>query len=69
VVVWLQPVRPLSAAERDEIRSRFELLLGAECRVEIEEVVALPRTPSGKFRYVESKVAADALRAIMTRRS
>jgi phenylacetate-CoA ligase len=59
VVVRVVPERPLGAVGRADLARPLEALLGPDVRVEVEEVAAIPRTASGKFRYVESRITGD----------
>lgn len=65
VVVQLVGDRPLTAVEKDGISRQFEALLGPEVRLVVLEMPFLPRSPSGKFRYVESRVSEDLLASLM----
>ncbi len=65
LVVHLVPTRPLEKAEGAGIRAQFAAVFGPEMRVDVLESGTLPRSPSGKFRYVESKVAQPILERLM----
>jgi phenylacetate-coenzyme A ligase PaaK-like adenylate-forming protein len=54
--VMLVPGPGYDAAVENVIRSGFRARLGAEVTVEIERVPQIPSDPSGKFRYVSSRV-------------
>ena len=62
VVVQIVPELLFSAQDRARLVQRFRLLLGDEVAIEVMPLPAISRTPSGKFRYVESKVAGEYLR-------
>jgi len=47
------------------LRDQFAALFGTNMRVDIVQESSLPRTPSGKFRYVESRVAQSVLEQLM----
>lgn len=61
VVVQLVADRPLVQIERRQLVADFSALLGSGVTTTVDEVRSIPRTPSGKFRYVESRVAHDVL--------
>lgn len=42
--------------ERAELEAKVRLVMGNECRLQIEMVDAIPASTSGKYRYVVSKV-------------
>ena len=55
-VVKLVPTSTFSAADEINVRARMRQRLGADTNVTIEKVVSIPRTKSGKFQAVISKV-------------
>ena len=63
VVVRLVADRTFSASNTKTLVEKARLALGNEVSVKIEKVTAIPRLPSGKFRYVVSAVAEETLRA------
>lgn len=65
VVIHLVGDRPLTTPEKDGVRRQFEILLGSDVQLILLEVSSLPRSPSGKFRYVESKVSERLLSDLM----
>ncbi|HET8575940.1 MAG TPA: phenylacetate--CoA ligase family protein [Methylomirabilota bacterium] len=66
LVIHLVPTRPLQPTEEGEIRAKFAVVFGPDMRVDVVQSEALPRSPSGKFRYVESKVAQPILERLMS---
>jgi phenylacetate-CoA ligase len=69
VTVQMVTDRPMRSSEEAELRARFAALLGDSVRVELEHLDRLPRSPSGKFRYVESRVAGEVVDRSMARRA
>jgi phenylacetate-CoA ligase len=65
VVIHLVADRPLTTTEKEGVHRRFEILLGSDVQVTLLEVPALPRSPSGKFRYVESRISERLLSELM----
>jgi phenylacetate-CoA ligase len=65
LVLHLAPRQSIGAAEETSLRAQFATVFGSEMRVKIVRRDSLPRTASGKFRYVESKVAKDALERLI----
>jgi phenylacetate-CoA ligase len=65
LVVHMVPTRPLVSAEETDIRTQFAAVFGPEMRVDVLQSDALPRSASGKFRYVESKIAQQVLETLM----
>lgn len=61
VEIQLVTDRPLTEADGDAVRRQFSGLLGARVHVDLLQVPSLPRSPSGKFRYVESRVSESFL--------
>jgi phenylacetate-CoA ligase len=55
--VLLTPENGFTQQAEDKIRTRLAQRLGKGVRILIERVDAIPRSASGKHRYVESKVA------------
>jgi phenylacetate-CoA ligase len=66
LVIHLVPTRPLQHTEEGEILAKFAAVFGPDMRVDVVQTDALPRSPSGKFRYVESKVAQPILERLMS---
>jgi len=56
VVVKIVPDERFSDADAAQLRSALQQRLGAEMRLEIQVVESIPRTATGKFRWVISKV-------------
>jgi phenylacetate-CoA ligase len=65
LVVYLVLRRSIGAAEEASLRTQFAAVFGRDMRVQLVQEDALPRTPSGKFRYVESRVAQAVLERLM----
>jgi phenylacetate-CoA ligase len=65
VIVSVVPDPAFGRAEDAAIRSGLTALLGPDTRVEVETVPSIPRTASGKYRYVESRVAQDVIERLM----
>lgn len=65
LVVSLAPKQAITAAEEKSLRAQFAAVFGADMRVKIVRADTLPRTASGKFRYVESRVAQGVLERLM----
>lgn len=65
LVVSVVPDPSFGRAEDAAIRSGLTALLGPDTRVEVETVASIPRTASGKYRYVESRVAQDVIERLM----
>ncbi len=63
VIVRVVPEGGFGAAERAHVVERMQRLLGGDMEVRVEIVDAIPTTPSGKFRYVISRVAEADLGA------
>jgi len=61
-VVLRQSIGP---AEEASLRAQFAAVFGSDMRITIERTTSLPRTASGKFRYVESRVAQAVLERFM----
>jgi phenylacetate-CoA ligase len=61
-LVLRQPVGP---AEEASLRAQFATRFGSDMRVDVLRVESIPRTASGKFRYVESRVAQPVLERLM----
>ena len=47
------------------MRAQFAAVFGSDMHVEIVRADTLPRSASGKFRYVESRVAQAVLERLM----
>jgi phenylacetate-CoA ligase len=54
--VFLIPENGFSQELEDKIRSRLVERLGKGVRISLERVEEIPRSSSGKHRYVESRV-------------
>jgi len=65
LVLHLAPRQSIGAAEETSLRAQFATVFGSEMRVKIVRRDSLPRTASGKFRYVESKVAKGVLERLI----
>ena len=61
-VVLRQSMGP---AEEASLRAQFAAVFGSDMWITIERTTSLPRTASGKFRYVESRVAQAVLERFM----
>lgn len=57
VTVQVAPADALSEAGRRRLAERVQRLLGASVRVAVNPVAAIPPEPSGKYRYVISRIA------------
>ena len=64
-VVHLVLRQPIGPTEEASMRAQFTALFGPDMRVDIVRADSLPRTASGKFRYVESRVAQPILERLM----
>jgi len=62
-IVPATPVRSLQLSSPDgqALHAQFRALMGPGVEVEIRAVAEIPRTASGKFRYVESRVGQEEL--------
>jgi phenylacetate-CoA ligase len=56
--VLVSTAEPLPEGLTAEIMAQFRRRLGADVRISIERVSAIPREPSGKYRYVVSRAQA-----------
>ncbi len=65
LVVYLVLRQSIGSAEEASLRTQFAAVFGPEMRVNLVQEDSLPRTPSGKFRYVESRVAQAVLERLM----
>jgi phenylacetate-CoA ligase len=65
LVIHLVPARPIGSAEESAIRAQFAAVFGPDMRVDVVQADALPRSASGKFRYVESKIAHHVLERLV----
>ncbi|SHE67988.1 phenylacetate-CoA ligase [Desulfofundulus australicus DSM 11792] len=45
---------------RQELETKVKLVMGQECRLDVELVEDIPPSGSGKYRYIISKVTRDA---------
>jgi phenylacetate-CoA ligase len=61
VVIQVVAESSLSRTERMALVNRAQMALGKDMKITIEQVEEIPRLPSGKFRYVISKVAEERL--------
>jgi phenylacetate-CoA ligase len=64
VIVEMVPDPAFSADDHTTLLGQLRLLLGIETKVEVKRVSAIPRTRSGRLRYLESKVAAGQLQRL-----
>jgi phenylacetate-CoA ligase len=60
-VIQLVPDGSFTSNDRTSITEQLRLLLGKDTKIELQELPSIPPAASGKFRYVESKVAANYL--------
>ena len=67
VTVQMVTRQPLTSSEEATLRAQFTSLLGPGVDLTLSRLEALPRSPSGKFRYVESRVASEILDRRMVR--
>jgi len=65
LVIHLVLRQPIGPVEEASMRAQFTALFGADMRIDIVRADSLPRTASGKFRYVESRVAQPILERLM----
>ena len=65
LVVHLSPRQAIGKAEEASLRAQFAAVFGSDMHVKIVRADTLPRTASGKFRYVESRVAQTVLERLM----
>jgi phenylacetate-CoA ligase len=65
LVIHLAPRQSIGPAEEAALRAQFAAVFGSDMKVKIVRADTLPRTASGKFRYVESKVAQSVLEKLM----
>ena len=65
LVIQLLPDRKMRPDDEAAVRVKFAAVFGADMLVDLIEVSDIPRTASGKFRYVESKVAPFLLEELM----
>ncbi|MCG6940123.1 MAG: phenylacetate--CoA ligase family protein [Thiohalocapsa sp.] len=54
--VLVTTATPLAPGVIAEITTRFRQRLGATVEISVEQVPVIPRAPSGKYRYVQSRV-------------
>jgi phenylacetate-CoA ligase len=59
VVIKVVPTELYSQVDHDRIIGGFSAILGPEVNISIELVDEIPRTPSGKYRFVISKVPVE----------
>lgn len=55
-VVKIVPTPDFSESDEHDLRQRMQQRLGAQVTIKIEKVTSIPRSPSGKFKAVISKV-------------
>ena len=55
----------MGSAEEASLRAQFAEVFSSDMRITVERTTSLPRTASGKFRYVESRVAQPVLERLM----
>jgi phenylacetate-CoA ligase len=65
VTVQVAPAGALSEADRRRLAERVQKLLGASVRVMVEPVAEIPPEPSGKYRYVISRIADQYVGALL----
>jgi len=65
LVVHLSPRQSIGKTEEASLRAQFAAVFGSDMHVKIVRADTLPRTASGKFRYVESRVAQTVLERLM----
>lgn len=65
LVVHVVPRQPIGPADEAALRAQFAAVFGREMRVDLVREASLPRTASGKFRHVESRVAQPVLERLM----
>jgi phenylacetate-coenzyme A ligase PaaK-like adenylate-forming protein len=65
LVLHLVLRQPIGPAEEASLRVQFAAVFGSDMRLKIVRTTSLPRTASGKFRYVESQVAQAVLERLM----
>jgi phenylacetate-CoA ligase len=61
IVLQVVPEPSFTSEDCVSITTQIRLLLGNDTKIELVELPAIPPAASGKFRYVESKVAAHYL--------
>ena len=65
LVVSLAPKQAIDAAGEASLRAQFAAVFGSDMHIKVVRANTLPRTASGKFRYVESRVAQGVLERLM----
>jgi phenylacetate-CoA ligase len=65
LIIHLVLRQPLGPAEEASMHAQFAAVFGSDMHVEIVRADTLPRSASGKFRYVESRVAQAVLERLM----
>jgi phenylacetate-CoA ligase len=65
LVLHLVLRQSIGPTEDASLRAQFAAVFGSDMRITIERTTSLPRTASGKFRYVESRVAQAVLERLM----
>ncbi len=68
IVVLVVAAPGWSQADDEHVKIALGARLGAGVRVRVETVAAIPRTASGKFRYVVSRVADEFIRHVLQSR-
>jgi len=68
VVVTVVAAPGWSRDDETDVRQALRTRLGPDVEVRVETVAAIPRTQSGKFRYVVSRVADDFIRDVLSHR-
>ena len=56
IVIRIKPNARFTDEERDHLVREFRVRLGADVKIEVEVVEQIPRTSSGKFKWVVSRV-------------
>ncbi len=69
VIVQLVPVHHLAETAIGSLQEKFRILFGPDIRVDIVQMVEIPRPASGKFRPVESKVSRQLIEQMLSARS
>jgi len=65
VVVFVVAMPAWSRDDDEHVRRAVQARLGTEVRVKVETVETIPRTTSGKFRYVVSRVADGVIHDVL----
>jgi phenylacetate-CoA ligase len=56
ILVKIVPSKEFSAAQQAQLLSEIARRLGREMKIDVQLVEAIPREPSGKFRWIISRV-------------